>query len=56
MIGENSGAVALLDKLDGAGILVTFAVFVAVGFVAAYIDMYVVSKVETMAGIAPTTY
>jgi hypothetical protein len=49
-------AVSLLDKLDGSGILVTFLVFVAVGFTAAYIDMYVISKVETMAGIAPTTY
>jgi len=48
--------VPLLDKLDAGGILVTFAVFVAVGFAAAYIDMYVVSKVETMAGIAPATY
>lgn len=52
----NSEAVGLLDKLDGSGILITFAVFVAVGFAAAYIDMYVISKVETMAGIAPTTY
>lgn len=51
-----SEAVSLLDKLDGSGILITFAVFVAVGFVAAYIDMYVVSKIETAAGIAPTTY
>jgi hypothetical protein len=49
-------AVSLLDKLDGAGIFVTFAVFVAVGFAAAYIDMYAVSKLETMAGIAPSTY
>lgn len=51
-----SEAVSMLDRLDGTGILVTFAVFVAVGFAAAYIDMYVVSKVETMAGIAPATY
>lgn len=51
-----SEAVSLLDKLDGSGILITFAVFVAVGFVAAYIDMYVVSKLETMASIAPTQY
>lgn len=50
------GAISLLDKLDGSGLLLTFAVFVAVGFAAAYIDMYVVSKVETMAGIAPTAY
>ena len=49
-------AVSLLDKLDGSGILITFAVFVAVGFVSAYVDMYVISKVETMAGIAPTAY
>ena len=49
-------AVSLLDKLDGPGILITFAVFVAVGFAAAYIDMYVISKVETAAGIAPTSY
>ena len=54
MIGGE--AVSLLDKLDGSGILITFAVFVAVGFVAAYVDMYVISKVETMAGIAPTQY
>lgn len=53
---EGGGAVALLDKLDGSGILVTFAVFVAVGFAAAYIDMYVISKLETMAGVAPTSY
>ena len=52
----NSGAISLLDKLDGSGIVITFAVFVAVGFVAAYVDMYVISKVETMAGIAPATY
>lgn len=51
-----SEAVSMLDRLDGSGILITFAVFVAVGFVAAYIDMYVISKVETMAGIAPSTY
>lgn len=51
-----SEAVSLLDKLDGSGILITFAVFVAVGFFAAYIDMYVISKVETMAGVAPTSY
>lgn len=51
-----SEAVSLLDKLDGSGILITFAVFVAVGFAAAYIDMYVISKVETMAGVAPTSY
>jgi hypothetical protein len=51
-----SEAVSLLDKLDGGGILITFAVFVAVGFVAAYVDMYVISKVETMAGVAPTSY
>jgi hypothetical protein len=51
-----SEAVSLLDKLDGSGILITFAVFVAVGFAAAYIDMYVVSKLETMAGVAPATY
>jgi uncharacterized membrane protein YuzA (DUF378 family) len=51
-----SEAVNLLDKLDGSGILITFAVFVAVGFAAAYIDMYVISKLETMAGVAPTTY
>lgn len=50
------GAVGLLDKLDGSGLLLTFAVFVAVGFAAAYIDMYVISKVETMAGIAPSSY
>ena len=49
-------AVSMLDKLDGPGILVTFAVFVAVGFVAAYIDMYAISKLETMVGVAPTTY
>lgn len=55
MFGD-SQAVSFLDKLDGSGILVTFAIFVAVGFAAAYIDMYVVSKVETMAGIAPATY
>lgn len=54
-ITENS-AVSFLDKLDGSGILVTFVVFVAVGFAAAYIDMYVISKLETMASIAPTTY
>lgn len=52
----NSEAISLLDKLDGSGIFITFAVFVAVGFAAAYIDMYVISKVETMAGIAPSTY
>lgn len=52
---ENS-AVSLLDRLDGSGILVTFLVFLAVGFAAAYIDMYVVSKLETMAGVAPTSY
>jgi hypothetical protein len=52
----NSEAVSLLDKLDGSGILITFAVFVAVGFASAYIDMYVISKLETMAGVAPTTY
>ena len=52
----DSEAVSLLDKLDGPGILMTLAVFIAVGFVAAYIDMYVVSKVETAAGIAPTSY
>jgi len=51
-----SEAVSLLDKLDGSGIVLTFAVFVAVGFAAAYIDMYVISKVETMAGVAPTSY
>jgi hypothetical protein len=51
-----SEAVGWLDKLDGSGILVTFAVFVAVGFVAAYVDMYVISKVESMAGVAPTSY
>lgn len=51
-----SEAVSLLDKLDGSGLLITFAVFLAVGFAAAYIDMYVISKVETMAGIAPSTY
>lgn len=50
------GAISLLDRLDGTGILVTFGVFIAVGFVAAYIDFYVVSKLETMAQIAPTTY
>ena len=47
-----SEAVSLLDKLDGSGILITFAVFVAVGFAAAYIDMYVVSKLETMDELA----
>jgi uncharacterized membrane protein YuzA (DUF378 family) len=52
----NNEAVSLLDKLDGSGIIITFAVFVAVGFAAAYIDMYVISKLETMAGVAPTTY
>ena len=52
----DSPAVGFLDKLDGAGILVTFGVFVAVGFVAAYVDMYVISKVESMAGVAPTSY
>lgn len=52
----NSEAVSLLDKLDGSGILITFAVFLVVGFVAAYADMYIISKVETMAGIAPATY
>jgi hypothetical protein len=51
-----SEAVSFLDKLDGPGILVTFVVFIAVGFVAAYADMYVVSKLETMASIAPSTY
>jgi hypothetical protein len=51
-----SEAVGFLDKLDGSGILITFAVFVAVGFAAAYIDMYVISKVESMAGVAPTSY
>ncbi len=55
MLNDNA-AVGLLDKLDGSGILITFAVFVAVGFAAAYIDMYVVSKLETMAGVAPATY
>lgn len=49
-------AVSLLDRLDGSGILVTFLVFVAVGFAAAYIDMYGVSKLEQMAGIAPSSY
>ena len=52
----HSEAVSLLDKLDGGGILITLAVFIAVGFAAAYIDAYVVSKVETMAGIAATSY
>ena len=52
----DSPAVGLLDKLDGGGILITFAVFVAVGFVAAYVDMYVISKIETAAGVAPTSY
>ena len=52
----HSEAVSLLDKLDGTGILVTFLVFVVVGFAAVYIDTYVVSKIETMAGIAPATY
>lgn len=52
----HSEAVSLLDKLDGSGLLITFAVFLAVGFVAAYADMYIVSKVETMAGVAPSTY
>jgi hypothetical protein len=51
-----SEAVTMLDKVDGLGILVTFAVFIAVGFAAAYIDMYVVSQIETMAGVAPTSY
>jgi hypothetical protein len=51
-----SEAVSMLDKLDGTGILITFAVFIAVGFAAAYIDMYVVSQIETMAGVAPTSY
>jgi len=51
-----SEAVSLLDKLDGTGIFLTFLVFVAVGFTAAYVDMYVISKVETMAGVAPTSY
>lgn len=49
-------AVSLLDKLDGPGIGITFLVFVAVGFVAAYVDMYAVSKIETMVGIAPSSY
>lgn len=49
-------AVSLLDRLDGTGIIVTFLVFVAVGFAAAYIDMYAVSKLEQMAGIAPSSY
>jgi hypothetical protein len=52
----NTEVISLLDRLDGTGIIVTFAVFVAVGFVAAYVDMYAVSKLETMAGIAPATY
>lgn len=52
----NSEAVSLLDKLDGSGIVITFFVFVAVGFAAAYIDMYVISKLETMASVSPTTY
>jgi len=52
----DSQAVGLLEKLDGTGIVITFAIFIAVGFVAAYIDMYAVSKLETMAGIAPTSY
>jgi hypothetical protein len=51
-----SEAVSFLDRLDGPGIIVTFLVFVAVGFAAAYVDMYAVSKLETMAGIAPSTY
>jgi uncharacterized membrane protein YuzA (DUF378 family) len=49
-------AVTLLDKLDGTGVILTFLVFVAVGFAAVYIDYYVVSKIETMANIAPATY
>lgn len=49
-------ALSLLEKLDGKGIIITFAVFVAVGFAAAYIDMYVISKLETMASISPTSY
>jgi hypothetical protein len=49
-------AVTMLDKVKGIDILVTFAVFIAVGFAAAYIDMYVVSQIETMAGVAPTSY
>jgi hypothetical protein len=49
-------AVTMLDKVKGVDILVCFAVFIAVGFAAAYIDMYVVSQVETMAGVAPTSY
>ena len=53
MAGE---VVGMLDRLDGAGILWTFGIFVAVGFFAAYIDMYAVSKLESMAGIAPTSY
>lgn len=53
---EAPAAVGLLDKLDGTGIILTFAVFVAVGFASAYIDMYVISKLETMAGVAPTSY
>jgi hypothetical protein len=52
----DNSAVSFLDRLDGSGILVTFAVFVAVGFAAAYIDMYVISKVESMAGVAPSSY
>jgi hypothetical protein len=52
----HSEAVSLLDKLDGSGIFITFAVFIAVGFAAAYIDMYVISKIESMAGVAPTSY
>jgi len=49
-------AISLFEKLDGRAIFWTFLAGVAAGFVAVVVDIYVLNKVESAAGIAVTQY
>jgi hypothetical protein len=49
-------AVSLLEGLNGKHIVGTFLLAVAGGFLAVIVDVYVLNKLETMVGIAPTVY
>ena len=48
--------VTILEEIEGGHLLMIFLGAVAAGFVAVYVDAYLVSKVESAVGITPTAY
>lgn len=47
---------SMIDGLGGEHLLWTFLASIGAGFLAVYIDAYLVSKIESAVGITPTAY